>query len=81
MSTPSPSDASARGAGSQIRRIVRFKLFRAGMVTPWEELCEEAGRFASTLPPADLISISHSDSHHRGVVAVWYWSTRLKSEE
>ena len=75
MSTPSFSDPSKRGAGSQDRRVVRFKLFRGGMVTTWEELCEEAARFASTLAAEELISISHSDSHRRGVVTVWYWST------
>jgi hypothetical protein len=61
-------------AGSMAKRAVCFKIFRGGMVTPWDKLCEEAAAFASTLPPESLINISHSDSHRKGIVTVWYWS-------
>lgn len=40
----------------------------------WDALFAEAAEFATMLGPERLISISHSDSHSRGVVAVWYWS-------
>ncbi|MBT5708024.1 hypothetical protein OAH36_03825 [Verrucomicrobia bacterium] len=40
----------------------------------WDQLFAEAAEFASMIGQERLISISHSDSHSRGVVAVWYWS-------
>lgn len=47
---------------------VKFKRFFRTFA-PVEELLEEAARFASSLPPDRLISISEGAN---GVV-VWYW--------
>jgi len=52
---------------------VRFRKFRATLMT-WDELFQQAADFASSLGPERVISISHSDSHSKGVVTVWYWS-------
>ena len=54
-------------------RRVDFRWF-SGTFTTWESLFSQAARFASTLPPSDLISISHSADKAEGVVTVWFWS-------
>lgn len=40
---------------------------------PWEELCEEAGQFASEIGREKVINISVAYSHQTGVIVVWYW--------
>ena len=52
---------------------VEFQTFKGTLLT-WEDLFQEAADFASSLGPERVISISHSDSHSKGVVTVWYWS-------
>lgn len=52
---------------------VAFRVFR-GAWSSWETLFQEAAEFASSLPPAKLISISHSEDQNDGVVTVWYWT-------
>ena len=54
------------------RTTVRFKMFRGTMAT-WEQLFAEAAAFATTIGRERLITISHSEDQHDGVVAVWYW--------
>lgn len=53
-------------------RKVTYRQFR-GTWASWEALFQQAARFASTLEPERLISISHSADHSDGVVTVWYW--------
>lgn len=52
---------------------VEFETFRGTWAT-WETLFQNAARFASSLGPERLISISHSEDENDGVVTVWYWS-------
>jgi hypothetical protein len=54
-------------------RRVRFEVFRAGSLTPWEHVFQEAADFATRLGPGRLISISHSEDANTAVVTVWYW--------
>ena len=49
-------------------------MFR-GTLASWPALFEQAARFASSLGPDQLVSISHSEDNQDGVVAVWYWSS------
>ena len=51
----------------------KFKIFRGTFAT-WNTLFSEAARFAGTLGPDRVISISHSASRSDGVVTVWYWA-------
>jgi hypothetical protein len=51
---------------------VRYTMFR-GTWESWDQLFTEAAKFASTLRPEELISISHSEDGNDGVVGVWYW--------
>ena len=39
----------------------------------WDDLCEEAGQFASEVGREKLINISVAYSHSTGVIVVWYW--------
>lgn len=39
----------------------------------WDEICSEAAEFASTIPPDQLITITQSCDHSKGVVVVWYY--------
>ena len=50
-----------------------FRMFKGGVMKPWEDLLQEATDFASRLGRERLINISHSDSQGRGIVVVWYW--------
>lgn len=50
---------------------VTFKTFR-GVFASYASLFRDAAKFASTLPPDALISISHSSSGGEGIVTVWY---------
>ena len=52
--------------------VVRFEIIR-GTLAGWPELMERAAAFASGLGRDRLISISHSEDHDDGVIAVWYW--------
>ena len=45
-----------------------------GVLKSWESLFDEAARFASSVGPDRLISISHSEDANVGIVVVWYWS-------
>jgi hypothetical protein len=40
----------------------------------WEALFAEAAAFATSVGPARVISISHSEDQNDGVVTVWYWA-------
>lgn len=51
---------------------VKYKHFR-GVLKSWEQLFEEAARFATEVGEERLISISHSADHSDGLVTVWYW--------
>jgi hypothetical protein len=51
---------------------VRYEMFRSGFIA-WQELFDQAARFASSLAPGQVISISHSEDENDGVVTVWYW--------
>lgn len=50
---------------------VQHRLFKSSFKF-WDEICEEAAGFASTIAPEKLISISQSCDHSTGVVVVWY---------
>ncbi len=52
---------------------VRFVLFRTTHLY-WHDLMQKAAEFATTIPPGQLISISHSCDGADSVVAVWYWA-------
>jgi hypothetical protein len=51
---------------------VRCRRFK-GVIRSWEDLCGEAGEFASTIPRDRLINIAVTADGGRGVVFVWYW--------
>ena len=51
---------------------VRYRQFRGTLCT-WDELFEEAGRFAAELGFEKVINISHSADGGNGTVVVWYW--------
>ena len=51
---------------------VCFKRFSSSMKT-WDNLCGDAAKFAATIGPERLISISHSQEGLHGLVVVWYW--------
>jgi hypothetical protein len=51
---------------------VRYEMFRGTWET-WDDLFAQAAKFASSLSPEELISISHSEDSNDGVIAVWYW--------
>lgn len=53
---------------------VQHKLFRSSFKS-WEELCDQAAAFATTLGRERLINISvtQGDSGGQGVIFVWYW--------
>jgi hypothetical protein len=53
---------------------VRCRLFKSVM-KPWEDLCDEAAAFASTIGREHLIniSVSQADTGGYGVIFVWYW--------
>jgi hypothetical protein len=51
---------------------LRYRMFR-GTWASWESLFDEAAQFANELGPKKVVSISHSEDHDDGVVAVWYW--------
>jgi hypothetical protein len=50
---------------------VKYKTFRGTLAT-WNTLFSQAAEFASSIPSANLISISHSADNLDGVVTVWY---------
>ena len=54
---------------------VAFRVFRLHGLETWESLFERAAEFASQLPPAALINISHSSGDAIGAnsATVWYW--------
>ena len=51
---------------------VLYKYFR-GTLETWADLFRDAADFASTLPPARLISTSHPAHGADGIVTVWSW--------
>ena len=51
---------------------VRFTVFKATFKT-WEDMCQEAADFATSVGQKNLIGISHSDNGGTGVITVWYW--------
>ena len=50
---------------------VKYKMFR-GIMATWNKLFDQAAVFASSVPPENLIGISHSADSSDGVVIVWY---------
>ena len=62
----------------QLVRRVTFRVFRLNMFESWESLFEETAKFANTLPPSDLINISHSGGDAIGTCAatVWFWTVQ-----
>jgi hypothetical protein len=55
---------------------VKYKIFR-GTMTTWDDLFDEAARYATGLGEIRVINISHSCSGADGVVTVWYWSDEV----
>ena len=53
---------------------VCHRLFK-GTFRSWEELCDEAAAFATTVGTDRLIniSVSQADTGGQGVIFVWYW--------
>ena len=53
---------------------VQMRLFKSTFKS-WEDLCEEAAAFATTIGRERLINISvtQADTGGQGVVFVWYW--------
>ena len=59
---------------------VRHKVFESSTQS-WEELCDEAGQFATQVGRENLINISLAASGGtemfghggRGLIVVWYW--------
>ena len=51
---------------------VAFNVFRSS-VRSWDTLFAEAAAFATEIGRDRLISISHSEDRHEGVVTVWFW--------
>ena len=67
----------SRHTGATRRRCgvrVRHKLFKSSFRS-WEDLCDEAAEFATTVGRDRLIniSVSQADSGGQGVIFVWYW--------
>lgn len=58
---------------TEIAMQVKYKMFR-GTLTSWNQLFEDAARYATELGEIRVINISHSCSGADGVVTVWYWS-------
>ena len=56
-------------------KTVQFRQFRSS-ISSWETLFAEAAAFADGVGREDLISISHSEDHGKGVVTVWFWGER-----
>jgi hypothetical protein len=52
--------------------LVGYRIFR-GTFASCERLFQEAAAFATQVGRERLISISHSEGQHEGVVTVWYW--------
>jgi hypothetical protein len=67
------------GAKEAQKRRLGYCIFR-GTLETWDELFTEAAQFATEIGPERVVNISHSDSHGRGVVAVWYWKTEDEVE-
>jgi len=53
---------------------VQARLFKSSFKS-WEDLCEEAAAFATTIGRERLINISvtQGDTGGQGVILVWYW--------
>ena len=69
---PSPNEAVV-GGNEPVKWQARYELFRGTLAT-WDELFGQAAQFATQIGPKRLITISHSEDRHEGVVAVWYWA-------
>ncbi|MHC5036555.1 MAG: hypothetical protein ACYTHM_04510 [Planctomycetota bacterium] len=54
------------------RRVV-YEMFRGGALATWKDLFAKAARFAESIGPGRVISISHSADQSNGVITVWYW--------
>jgi hypothetical protein len=63
----------SRCPDTEIAMQVKYKMFR-GTLTSWNELFEDAARYATDLGEIRVINISHSCAGSDGVVMVWYWS-------
>ena len=50
----------------------RYRLFRSAFDS-WETMCEEVTEFLTTLGPAKVIGVSHSQEGQIGVITVWFW--------
>ncbi len=53
---------------------VQHRLFMSSFKS-WDDLCDEAAAFATTVGPQRLIniSVSQGDTGGKGVIFVWYW--------
>jgi len=62
------------------KRRLAYRVFRGTWAT-WDQLFRQAARFANEVGPERLVSISHSEDEHDGVVAVWYWTSDDDAQE
>lgn len=53
-------------------RVV-YKYFR-GTLKTWDDLFDEAAKFATEIGEERLITISHSCDSSNGIITIWYWS-------
>ncbi|MBI3829963.1 MAG: hypothetical protein HY291_10625 [Planctomycetes bacterium] len=53
---------------------VRYRYFRAGALTTWDELFSQVAEFATSIGKDRLIGISQSEDKSDALVTVWYWS-------
>jgi hypothetical protein len=70
---PASMVMESRCPETEIAMQVKYKVFR-GTLTTWDELFENAARYATELGEIRVINISHSCAGSDGVVTVWYWS-------
>jgi hypothetical protein len=76
----SPAIVVTPDAAPSPRKRVAFQIFR-GVFLSWEELFQNAATFADTIGHENLISISHSCDQNKGVVTVWFWTTKSADYE
>jgi len=69
---PAAPGASEGGAGAGTKWRMAYKYFRGTLAT-WDELFDQAAKFATETGPERVVGISHSADHSNGVVTVWYW--------
>ncbi len=72
-SIPGQAPAAAPAQPAEQKWHLAYRIFRGTLAT-WEELFNDAAKFATRLGPERVLNISHSSDHHDGVVTVWYWA-------